>query len=66
MERPEPNPAGMLGALRDLDAMARDASLALPGDLQHYLERRSYAKARMFMDGLGPIPAGACGRGDQL
>lgn len=57
-----PAPA-MLAALRELDALSKDPASALPGDLHHYLSRRSYAKARMFLENLGPIPSGDCGRG---
>lgn len=55
-----PVPA-MLAALRELDVVAADASL--PGDLRHYLSRRSYDKARLFLENSGPIPPGDCGRG---
>jgi hypothetical protein len=56
--------ADMLGALRELDAIVKGASGEIPGDLAHYLSRRSYAKARLFLEGLGPIPSGDCGRGN--
>jgi len=32
-------------ALAQLDAIAADKSLELPGEMRHYLQRRSYAKA---------------------
>jgi len=31
--------------------------------LVHFLENRSYAKAAMFLGGVGEIPAGVCGGG---
>ncbi len=34
---------------------------ALHPQLVHFLERRSYAKAEMFLGGASDIPAGICG-----
>lgn len=64
VDNPSTPAADMLAALRELDALARGRVGEIPGDLHHYLSRRSYAKARMFLESLGPIPAGDCGRGN--
>ncbi len=42
--------AGLLAALRSLDALVARRRSELPADLTHYLERRSYAKARAALD----------------
>lgn len=63
LESPATSVPAMRVVLRELDAVTQDRTLALPGDLHHYLSRRSYAKARMFLENLGPIPSGDCGRG---
>ncbi len=44
--------------LDDLLAQGRET---LPPRLVHFLQNRSYAKAVMFLDGEGDIPAGVCG-----
>lgn len=66
VESPSTPAPVMLEALRELDAIVKAPESGLPGDLHHYLSRRSYAKARMFLENLGPIPAGDCGRGEKL
>ena len=45
-----------------LDAEVAQPVSGLPGDLDHYLRRRSYEKALVFLDG-GTPGAGTCGRG---
>jgi hypothetical protein len=47
-----------MGRLEDLLARGR---AALHPQLVHFLERRSYAKALLFLGGATDIPAGACG-----
>jgi len=42
-------------SLRALDAAAGEA----PGELRHYLRKRSYAKAEIWLDG-GQPPHGTC------
>lgn len=64
VEAPSSPAAEMLAALRELDAVVKEAPGGIPGDLAHYLSRRSYAKARMFLENTGPIPGGDCGRGN--
>ncbi len=44
-----------------LDEIATRARGKVDPRLQHFLERRSYDKARMFLEGLADIPAGVCG-----
>jgi hypothetical protein len=44
-----------------LEGYLRDGRAALHPQLVHFLERRSYAKALMFLGGETDIPAGACG-----
>jgi hypothetical protein len=51
-----------LESIRLLDAEVVTADSGLPGDLDHYLRRRSYEKALVFLDG-GTPGAGTCGRG---
>jgi hypothetical protein len=47
-----------MGRLEDLLARGR---ADLHPQLVHFLERRSYAKALMFLGGETDIPVGACG-----
>lgn len=47
-----------MGRLEDLLGQSRSS---LHPQLVHFLERRSYAKALMFLGGETDIPAGACG-----
>ncbi len=44
-----------------LDYYAARGRLTLHPQLLHFLERRSYAKAAMFLGGAQDIPVGACG-----
>jgi hypothetical protein len=53
-----PAVATTMARLDDLAAQGRDT---LHPQLAHFLERRSYAKALMFLGGETDIPVGACG-----
>lgn len=44
-----------------LDDFASRGRGALHPQLLHFLERRSYAKAALFLGGAADIPAGLCG-----
>lgn len=44
-----------------LDAALEQGRLSIHPQLVHFLERRSYAKALMFLGGESDIPVGACG-----
>jgi hypothetical protein len=44
-----------------LDGFAEQGKLSLHPQLVHFLQRRSYAKALMFLGGETDIPVGACG-----
>lgn len=44
-----------------LDDFAARGRLSLHPQLLHFLERRSYAKAAMFLGGADDIPVGVCG-----
>ncbi len=44
-----------------LDDFAARGQATLHPQLVHFLERRSYAKALMFLGGESDIPAGLCG-----
>ena len=44
-----------------LDDFAARGRMSLHPQLVHFLERRSYAKAAMFLGGASDIPVGACG-----
>ncbi len=48
-------------ALSSLDAIAKDHAGELPGDLLHYLQRRSYEKAWAWINDEENIPRGTCG-----
>jgi len=52
----------VLESLKVLDAEVQARDSGLPGDLDHYLRRRSYEKALVFLNG-GTPGAGTCGRG---
>ncbi len=52
----------LLESLRVLDAEVSAKDSGLPGDLDHYLRRRSYEKALVYLGG-GQPGAGTCGRG---
>lgn len=53
--------ANVLPLLQELDALARALPADAPADLKHYLQRRSYEKARLFLEGHDP-EAGPCPR----
>jgi hypothetical protein len=44
-----------------LDGYAKDGRATLHPQLVHFLERRSYPKALMFLGGESDIPVGSCG-----
>ena len=44
-----------------LDGQLNEARASLHPQLVHFLERRSYAKALMFLGGESGIPSGSCG-----
>jgi hypothetical protein len=44
-----------------LDTALEQGRLSIHPQLAHFLERRSYAKALMFLGGESDIPVGACG-----
>lgn len=44
-----------------LDELLEAGRETLHPQLVHFLERRSYAKAEMFLGGASDIPAGICG-----
>ncbi|WP_225919311.1 hypothetical protein [Actomonas aquatica] len=44
-----------------LDGFLEAGRGQLPPRLVHFLQNRSYAKALMFLEGEGDIPAGICG-----
>lgn len=46
-----------------LEALVDQGRPGLHPQLVHFLERRSYAKALMFLGGDADIPAGICGGG---
>jgi hypothetical protein len=52
----------ILQALKQLDAEISSPDSGLPADLDHYLRRRSYEKALIYLQG-GKPGAGTCGRG---
>ena len=52
----------ILQALKSLDAEISSPESGLPADLDHYLRRRSYEKALIYLQG-GKPGAGTCGRG---
>lgn len=45
-----PSGAGLREALARLDALAKDEQVDLPGELRHYLQKRSYAKALAYCE----------------
>ncbi len=53
---------GAIAAQTDrLDALLKEAQGTLHPQLAHFLERRSYPKALLFLGGESDIPAGSCG-----
>ena len=59
------NPQGaasgeLAGAIRSLDEALRTEAENLPGRLRHFLEKRSYQKALLWLEG-GEPEKGVCG-----
>ena len=59
---PEVDKAQLLQSIQALDAEVASPQSGLPADLDHYLRRRSYEKALVYLQG-GKPGAGTCGRG---
>lgn len=55
------NAAVIADEMARLDDFAERGRLTLHPQLLHFLERRSYAKAAMFLGGADDIPVGNCG-----
>jgi hypothetical protein len=53
--------AGIARDMEQLDELFLRGRGNLHPQLEHFLERRSYAKALMFLGGEADIPVGACG-----
>jgi hypothetical protein len=49
------------GRMAELDTLAAEGRGSLHPQLVHFLERRSYPKALMFLGGESDIPVGSCG-----
>jgi hypothetical protein len=49
------------GGMDRIEALLAAGRAGLHPQLVHFLERRSYAKALMFLGGETDIPVGACG-----
>ena len=49
------------GRMAELDTLAAEGRGKLHPQLVHFLERRSYPKALMFLGGESDIPVGSCG-----
>ncbi|MFM7208883.1 MAG: hypothetical protein ACKOY8_03590 [Verrucomicrobiota bacterium] len=62
LDAPSPSKDAVLADVKLLDDELRAPGEALPGDLDHYLRRRSYGKALAYLVG-GTPEAGTCGRG---
>ncbi len=62
VESPD-TPAQRLEALKALDAISPDDRARLHPRLVHFLQRRSYDKARAFIAGDTNQPEGNCGQG---
>ena len=57
---PKPDFCALFARLDDLAAQLPPGT---PRDLQHYLQRKSYEKARLFLEGrFAEIKSGSCGR----
>lgn len=53
----------LLPLFNRLDELTRELPLDAPSDLRHFLARRSYEKARLFLEGRrSEIGRGSCGR----
>ena len=57
------NGAAIAANIAKLDGLLDQAGTQLHPQLRHFLERRSYAKALMFLGGETDIPVGICGGG---
>ena len=55
------NAAVVAAEMARLDDFAARGRETLHPQLLHFLERRSYSKAAMFLGGVEDIPVGACG-----
>jgi hypothetical protein len=55
------NASVIAGEMAKLDEFAVQGRATLHPQLLHFLERRSYAKAAMFLGGEQDIPVGICG-----
>ena len=53
--------AKVVDGLKSLDALLAEHRGELDPQLVHFLSRRSYEKALMFLEGEGDIPKGVCG-----
>lgn len=51
------------GEMTKLDGWLEQSRAKLHPQLVHFLEKRSYAKALMFLGGESDIPVGVCGGG---
>ena len=58
----EPGSGNVLEAVRELDRLQQEHGAALAPELNHYLQRRSYAKALAYVRGDAGITRGSCGR----
>ncbi len=54
--------SAITGSLRSLDELVGLHRSELDPQLVHYLSRRSYEKAQMFLEGKDGIPKGICGK----
>jgi hypothetical protein len=55
------NGEAILAEMEKLDAFLEEGRGSLHPQLIHFLEKRSYAKAVMFLGGESDIPVGICG-----
>jgi hypothetical protein len=53
--------AAIESGMARLDALLEEGRSSLHPQLAHFLERRSYPKALLFLGGESDIPAGSCG-----
>jgi hypothetical protein len=53
--------AAVAGRMAELDTLAAEGRGGLHPQLVHFLERRSYPKALLFLGGESDIPVGSCG-----
>lgn len=52
----------IVAEIEKLERLLSTERMRLHPQLVHFLERRSYAKALLFLGGESDVPAGACGR----